>query len=379
MEVILYTELNAFALIILFIIYINLHHKKGSYPFEQKLFLLLIIFNGLLLLTDSFMWILNGLDHPLFRWLNHIDTTFYYILNPVICMVWSLYVDFHIFRNEKRFKRLFVLLLIPVMVNTVLSVLSNFYNILFYIDIDNHYYRGDYILIVAAISYFYLMYSAIFIFVNKEKIHKPHIKPLLFFMVPPFIGGILQLLCYGLSLIWICITISILFVFINIQNEQMYTDYLTGLYNRRQLDNYLNELILRGKKRTLIAGIMIDLNSFKSINDQFGHYVGDEALKYTAMILKNTFCNDDFIYRFGGDEFVVLLELAHPSELNTHIQHLNENVAVFNSKKSLSYEISLSIGAAVYDAASAMSVDDFIKHIDLLMYQDKSMTVPIHT
>ena len=371
MEIYLYVELNVFAEIILLLIFLNIHHKTEKYLTEQKIFLVLLGLIALILVADTFTWILDGGKTPLLRNMLILTTVIYYILNPIVCMTWFLYIDFLIYRNEGRLKKLILPLLIPVIILAALSILSVFNQSMFYLDSNNVYHRGKYFIILAAISYSYLLYALLFIILNHKKIHKSYFIPSLMFAIPPIIGGIIQLAFYGISLVWIGTTISVLIIFINIQNEQMYLDYLTGLYNRRQLDFYLQELIQKNNSKTVIAGIMLDIDSFKNINDHYGHYSGDEALKCTSQIIKKSFSNQAFISRFGGDEFVVLLEIKDEAEMVKVLDRLKESLQDYNSKKATPYEINLSIGAAIYDSKLKMTGLEFLKNIDTLMYIDK--------
>jgi GGDEF domain-containing protein len=141
-------------------------------------------------------------------------------------------------------------MLVPACVNLILSFLSIANDrLLFYIDGNNVYHRGELFYVMALISFFYLIYPMTFIISKQKTILKREFLPLLVFSVPPLIGGVIQALYFGISLTWICVTLSILIIFINIQNSQLYTDYLTGLNNRRQLDNYLQQRIQNVESR----------------------------------------------------------------------------------------------------------------------------------
>jgi diguanylate cyclase (GGDEF)-like protein len=370
LHTILYLELNIFPLAVLGIIFYYMKHRSDQLLLEQKLFLGLILLNALILAVDTVMWLTDGQPGAAFHSLNTVGTVVYYFLNPLICFMWYCYVDFYIHRDTGRLKKRLLPMFVPALVNIALTIASLYSNILFYIDADNVYHRGRFFLVMAAISLFYLMYSMILAILHQKLIPKQDVMPIVFFMIPPLIGGVIQTMIYGVSLIWPCATLSILVVYITIQNNQLYTDHLTGLFNRRQLDRYLQYKV-QAYEEGLLAGLMIDLDSFKSINDQFGHHVGDQALIDTSEILKRTFRKNDFVARFGGDEFVIIMSVRDNADLQRAIDRLHENIAFFNSQKIAPYILSLSVG---YDALldkSDKSAKAFLAHLDELMYRSK--------
>ena len=250
-----------------------------------------------------------------------------------------------------------------------MSFLSIFSGTMFYIDADNVYHRGSLFLLMAIICYALLVYTMIKAIARHRQMKRKNFIPILIFAIPPFLAGILQTLFFGLSLIWVAMTVSILIVFLNIQYEQLHTDYLTGVFNRRQLASLLKQKAQLNQDKINIAGIMLDLDSFKLINDQYGHDAGDKALISTADILKKTFRKTDVIIRYGGDEFIVLMETNDETVLEKSVERLIQNLARFNAEKHLPFEISLSIGYDLYKPGSGIS--DFMRHIDQLMYRDK--------
>ena len=154
------------------------------------------------------------------------------------------------------------------------------------------------------------------------------------------------------------------------QNNMLYIDPLTGLFNRRHLDEFLRQNIQFGGQE-LLAGVMIDLDDFKAINDRCGHDVGDQALRYTAGILKKSFRAKDFIARYGGDEFLILLRVQNRNVLEQVMKRLRENLRQFNQEKLVPYELSLSVGYDCYTGTSQTEIKEFLKHIDFLMYREK--------
>ena len=116
---------------------------------------------------------------------------------------------------------------------------------------------------------------------------------------------------------------------------------------------------------------MLDLNHFKSINDTFGHDVGDSALKVSTKLLKSCLRANDFIARFGGDEFCIVLDISKQTELEEVVQRINRCFALYNETSNLAYKLFFSMGYAVYDRHLYMKMEDFLKYLDLLMYESK--------
>ena len=336
MDILAYSELNCFALAFLFLIYINVRHPGQKYLYEQKIFLAMLTLNVVLLILDSLQWFLNGRPGATMRVVSIFIAVVYCALTPVPCFFWSIYADYQVYRDERRIKKLFLPMAIPLLANSIIALLSTFYGFSFVIDQNNFYHRSVFFYFMAAACYFYLVYSMVFVIHKRKSLERKVYIPLSLFALPPFIGGIIQSLFYGVSIIWACTALSILIIFINIQNNQLYTDYLTGLYNRRQLDNYIREWLRNCKEGAIIGGIMADLDSFKKINDFWGHSAGDTALMEAGKILKDSFRKEDLICRYGGDEFVIALKVRGVDDLVNAVERLKTNTKKFNEHTAFS-------------------------------------------
>ena len=151
-------------------------------------------------------------------------------------------------------------------------------------------------------------------------------------------------------------------------------DHLTLVFERRPLDSYLIDRIRASRSGRHFALIMLDIDDFKSINDRFGHVAGDEALKDAAQILKSCVRSGDFLARYAGDEFVIVLDTGNFLVPEQMVERIRECTVAFNSGSHKPYSISFSAGFAVYDPA--LSLDSFISQVDALMYRDKSSRKP---
>jgi diguanylate cyclase (GGDEF)-like protein/PAS domain S-box-containing protein len=149
-------------------------------------------------------------------------------------------------------------------------------------------------------------------------------------------------------------------------------DALTGLLNRRLLEDRLQQsLVLARRNDALVSVMLIDLDGFKAVNDQFGHLMGDYVLRTVAKRLRECVRESDTIARLGGDEFVVLLtgqRLPEDASLVAEkiLSALTDPVAAGGRR----FEIGASIGISIYPR-DGTTPEALIKHADAAMYRVK--------
>ena len=229
------------------------------------------------------------------------------------------------------------------------------------------YQRGEYYLILAITMMLPLIFSVFMFFGSFIGNKNAKYFNLMVFVLPVFGAYITQILYYGVSLTWTAIAVGVMCITFFILNEDRFRDALTGLYNRAYLD-YLASTALSHRDAGY-DGIMIDINSFKSINDNFGHAKGDEALKLTASALRNACSNGNLIIRYAGDEFVVLMPLAQKEDPEQVISRINACLAEVCSGRDIPYSLTLSCG---HDRLlSGDKVEDFMNRIDMAMLVNK--------
>lgn len=366
-----YSENNIIGLIILLVIFFNMKSNNKKMKYDGKLYFTLIVSTSLIIVLDIIMDVVNGEPGYLLRQVHIIVTTIYFLLNVIPYMAWSLYVDFYIHKSIRRTKKLAPIFAIPAVISIILCVLSIYNKGVFFITKNNEYRRGDLFLLNAALYYSYCVGTYILIIIKRKNIRKSDYYPLLTFGIVPAIAGVLQTVYTNKAFLWLGISISCLIIYLNIQNVEINEDYLTGLYNRRQLDVHLKHCIRELGEDELIFMIMIDINFFKKINDTYGHIEGDKALKYAADILIDSFRSEDFIVRYAGDEFVIITKLKDENCKGEIINRLRRKFAEFSESDITPYEISVSFGYDIYDPELKMDADNFIIHVDKLMYKDK--------
>ncbi len=133
-------------------------------------------------------------------------------------------------------------------------------------------------------------------------------------------------------------------------NTAAMTDQLTALHNRRAFESemlvYLKQFREFGQKSSLL---IIDVDHFKGFNDEHGHLIGDKVLAYVALAMKQTVRGDDFVARYGGDEFVILLPNTHFHDALQVAKHIRQRISekkltVGKDQKLQLGNISVSIG-----------------------------------
>ncbi len=149
-------------------------------------------------------------------------------------------------------------------------------------------------------------------------------------------------------------------------------DPMTGLLNRRgfyQKIQPLFEQCIQKQHPILVASV--DLNGLKRINDNYGHPDGDIAISTVGQALAHTSQNTTSA-RFGGDEFVAAFPSAKPDDTRTFRQKILNYLNDFNAKSGKPYEVSASIGIINATPTPEITLDEFIKHADEKMYEEKA-------
>ncbi len=360
------------SLIILVFVLINSYNRSDRMFPERKIFLILVVFNIFIIIVDIFGWAFNGLEGTTFIALNTGFNWLGYLAAPAAPMLWLLYVDFQIYHDEKRLRRLKWVLIALFAANAALTTASLFTGWFFVIGPDNVYSRGLLFPVYTIFNFLLMINSVVILIINKRVLHGRYFYSMLLFFVPPVIGMLLQTFIYGVSYNWVGMAISVLIFYLNVQNKNLNTDYLTGAYNRRRLEEYKESKQRNGAVEAPFSAIMFDLDNLKQINDELGHDAGDEALKDTVDIIRHSIRESDFVARIGGDEFIIILNIESPNILKEAKKRIERNIAAFNKADIKPYKLSLSYGYRVYDAKSGEKIDDFFKDIDSLMYMDKN-------
>ena len=359
---------DLFGSVLLLILGISRHLTKRHRRVDDHFFSAMIVlaFFGGIIEARSFM--IDGRPGTLNHIGNVLENTYLYAATLAIATLWVLYVDMRLYRSVERLLAKYKLLFAASAVMAVLLVVNIFTGFFFVVDEENIYQR-------MSMSYIFYIYLFIALCVSVRTLYqysaeygKVQFFPIWMFLIPVVTSCVLQVLFYGIALIWTGIALGITGIYINIQNQQAFVDTLTGLYNRQFIEHTM--LVMKNNPRSTYYGIMLDIDYFKDINDRFGHSVGDDALCEAARIFRRAAMLDARVFRFAGDEFIVIMETNDESTAVHMMDRIRGEMHRFNEAGEHPYQLSFSMGCAKFDVFHD-TIDDFMHKIDKSMYEDK--------
>lgn len=155
--------------------------------------------------------------------------------------------------------------------------------------------------------------------------------------------------------------------------EQSLRDALTGLYNRRFIESrFASALVRAEQEQQPLSVLMLDIDHFKRLNDQYGHATGDEALRALAALLQQLFRGSDWACRLGGEEFVVLLPGASLAVAQQRAEQLRQHcqqLAVSADGQAVHFTLSIGVAA---QSGQVRAVDELLQQADEALYQAKA-------
>ncbi len=150
-------------------------------------------------------------------------------------------------------------------------------------------------------------------------------------------------------------------------------DALTECYNRRYLDQHLPKVIERSQKNDLqFAVLMLDIDHFKNLNDQHGHDFGDYVLKGVSETLRNCIRGSDILVRYGGEEFIIILQQTPETKALTIAERIRSKVAgkSYYTEEGINVQVTISIGVHIVDPGFS-NIQKIMKAPDVALYEAK--------
>lgn len=297
-----------------------------------------------------------------------------YIIRPAL-----IYPFIYLLRKESKTKwpKLVYLDLIPLAACIIVQQLAYFTKLVFYFSEDNIFHRGPLGYFSMAVTIFYLIEAGTQIVLTKvlnKKFNVGLIIVILSYVVLAMLfESIFDIKSLGIN----AGIFSIVFFMFSLQTNNLNeatekmkvlseVDSLSQLSNRYSGEKQIDNLVA---KRIAGSFMVLDIDNFKSINDTYGHAIGDEAIVKLAETLKNTFDKKDVIMRLGGDEFAIFSEKDLDKEglLKQLFDHIDE----IRLSCDQDFRMSASVGIANFNGEEETSFDKLYREADIKLYEAK--------
>lgn len=365
----LHAEIFLFCTAILF--FLGLRLQSSGFLHAQQFYLLYYIWSCIFCFLLNLCWVGIGTEPQKFSTtLCWTVCILYYVALNFTALAWFFYAE-NIRRSDIfRCRWKLFTALVPAGLLLLLILTSPVNGWLFFLGVDNRYHRGPLFWVQLLVYNGYFLYTALRALWRSRHTHLYSVKvgnrALAACVIPVVVLGLVQnftrlpVACLGT-------TLAVLYVFIVLQEQLISLDALTRLNNRNQLNRHLSIRLSRPDTGRPLYLLLMDVDDFKQINDHYGHVEGDHALQLVADSLR-TVCGkkDHFLARYGGDEFVVLCELAPGQTPDALAASIQEEL----DKADVPYPLQLSIGWALH-TPGITSAQEFLARADVRLYQVK--------
>ena len=357
---------NLLSFMLMVLLFSTNYWRKNSRNKEDRLLLYMIIICMVTCISDPITYIVDGHDGLIFTIVVYASNSWIFVVNLIVGPIWVTLISEHLGVIVNKVHKL--VLSIVCALGFITLVANLFVPLVFSVDSGNVYARGPLYWLFMVIEFFFITDGLIIYFRAKSRGGMLKFFPLWQFLIPVIVGILVQTIFYGVSAIWPCFTVAVCGLVLSLQNELVFKDSLTGIYNRSYLDNLKNQITDSNKGSLTV--MMLDMNEFKSINDNHGHAAGDDALISASNIISKAVGNLGTVIRYAGDEFVILLNTQDEEMVNNCISDIRTSIDEFNKNAGKAYRLSVSIGQCPMNL-NEQTIDEILNKVDRLMYEDK--------
>lgn len=369
----LYVEINIISIIVLAVICVHIYRNNRDVTIKA-LFRILLNTIIAIMVVDCLWVMIDGHLFPLSIPINKFLNAAYLSISAYIPYIWLMYILQQF--GHKCTKREAFFIGIPAVLLTLLCVLSIWTGWLIQVNELNKYQRGPYHWTQVLIANGYLALSLIPVI--SELFHgenayvtRPFLYKILSFYIMPIIGTIITTYNTKIPAVWPLTSLSLLIIYVGLQENAIETDGLTGLSNRKTLSDSFNEQCRSLTEHQKLYLFILDLNRFRQINDTYGHSVGDDALVKTAEIIRNAISGTSYYAaRYGGGEFIIIARFNSRDDAISFAYNVRKGIAETNENPEQHYRLDVAIGYDVWDNEESLS--DLIESAETLMYKDKA-------
>lgn len=357
---------NIFGLLLMAVLLVSKGWKARNRYNETDIIPMVLVSIIIGCIVEPLTYIVDGIPGKFIHYAAIVLNTILFSLNIIIGPGYVTIVTKHI--NEKLMPIQTMVVKAICLIEFAMLVVNLFWPIIFTIDENNIYVRKSLFWVFVVVEALLMFYGLFIYFIAKARGKVLRFFPAWLFFIPMVAGMTIQGLIYGASTVWPCAGIAFCAIIICIQNENIYLDKLTGVYNRYYLDEIKRSF--KRRRKGAVGAMMLDMNGFKAINDNYSHEEGDKVLIQVANILCDCVAGVGTVIRFAGDEFVVLVNTSSHDELVQYRSTIHQAFEDYNETSGKPYKLSVAIGFDIFDFKNE-GVSDFLNDIDNLMYKNK--------
>lgn len=364
---------NAIAVLLLCILMCNFSVRRKIPKREDRLLFAMMLFNLFQAIFEPITVLIDGKTFSGAPIIALLLNSILYLNTITFAYLWLKFAYIRVTGKGKKNNDavLPIYAVIPLLLVFIGVFVNLFIPVMFEIAPETLLYERRWgFIVVYVFTYVYLAFGMIVTYRRRTKPNTYLLGSAVAFLLPVIIASIFQAIYIGLSLLWIGSAIGLVSLYITIQDEQALVDSLSGLFTRQ----YMNTFILAhlsGSSTKSLAGVMLDIDGFKKINDTYGHLVGDHAIADAGDILRTAVDNPSIAVRFAGDEFSIIAMVENEAGILRIIDSVRSATDRFNQTNEALYQISFSIGYTLYQSGD--TVDSFVKRMDDDMYRQKAV------
>ena len=368
----MHIELDAICLLILYAI---AHQSEANVNQQMKRVLFRCLVYGVMVqLILDMVWILvDGRVFPGAIAINRVVNALYLAMGVILGCILYLYVLESLGYTITR--KLQTIVMLPGLFFLGLNIISIWTEWVFKVSPDNVYSHGPLFWLQSIGAYGMLAVPLVHLIIHlatrNDSVPRETVRTLLSFYFIPILGAIVSMFYTGMPGAWTCASVSLMLLYINDQDNEIIRDGLTGLNNRKTLDAVFTDYAKQAGPEQPLHLFMMDLDSFKQINDTFGHPAGDQALVAAANILTASMVNrKGILVRFGGDEFLVMGFFDGDPE--AYKRSVLERFEAYRREHNPPYKFAVSVGYARYE--EGQTLEALVEQADNELYKEKQRT-----
>lgn len=346
---IVYLEILILTLVYTTVLFVNVRSEMGN-TWEVNIFRLFLLTMMLALVADAFTQAqYRGFMQMPAGLVAFLYSFYMFMFSGVLPFLWFVFVEIRLGTGLLRNRVALIISIIPLAVVSFMCFASIKTGWFFSVDQYGIYTRGEHWSMQVVVNYCYFLFTTIHAILVARKetssLRRKQYYVLATFLIAPFIGGLLQLYIGNHPFVAPATSIAMLFVFINIQGSLIHNDSLTGLYNRKSAERYIEELKLNTSDKNPFYLFKMSVYGFREINDLHGYIEGDNVVKMVAKVLRDvTNGYNGLVSRLGGVEFLSVIDgkdIKDPADFEKTVRAAMEKEA---KKQKMPYELRLDFG-----------------------------------